>query len=142
MAILPMTRNAPPPRIYPNMNAIDGIRLTYNSGEPGAPGPFLKLNVPIPIGTAPAQAFVTGFDWHIRVASTGAATLSVGTLAQPTRFMNAEPLNAAAQDSADAATAYGYLSDDVEVIYALLQGSADLSNAVFTALLTYYAHSD
>jgi hypothetical protein len=138
-----------PARDYPNQNSLHGMAITYDSRPVsiiGAPAPItpstlLKLNTAVPIGTLPARAFVTGLDWSVAAASTGAATLDLGTIAAPTKWLTAVPLNAIAIGAAAAAT-LGYVANVDTVVVATLKGSADLSNAVFKFLLSYYSKAD
>jgi len=135
----------PPARDYPNINALNGIRYFFDAtpiqtvGGIQTPSALLKLNTPVVIGTIPAKAFVVGGSIHVKTATTGAATLDIGTKAAPTRFLTALPLNAALRDDDLLKTKIGIIGDSDTPIYATLKGSTDLSNGIFSVLLFYYA---
>jgi hypothetical protein len=141
-------RNPPPARDYPNINALHGIRYFFDStpiqtvGGIQTPSALLKLNTPMVIGTIPARAFVVGGSIHVKTATTGAATLDIGTKANPVRFLTALPLNAALRDDDLLKAKIGYIGDTDTPIYATLKGSPDLSNGIFSVLLYYYSKGD
>ncbi|RPJ80706.1 MAG: hypothetical protein EHM13_11615 [Acidobacteria bacterium] len=140
-------RNPAPARDYPNINALHGLRYFFDStpimtvGGIQQPSALLKLNTPVVIGTVPRRSFVIGGTVHVKTATTGAATLDIGTKANPTRFLQAMPLNAVIRED-DLPAELGYIGDVDTPIYAPLRGSTDLSNGVFSYLMYYYSKGD
>jgi len=141
--------NSPAPaRDYPNMNAYNGIRYFYDStpvetaGGIQTPSALLKLNKPMLIGTIPRLAFVVGGSIHVKKVTTGAATLDLGTKADPVRFLTALPLSVLLRDDDLLKTKIGIIGNADTPIYATLKGSADLSGGIFSILLFYYAKGD
>jgi hypothetical protein len=136
-------KKPPPPRDYPNMNALHGIRFHFDStdiqtvGGIQTPQSGLKFNAPVLVGTIPAKAFIHGMTWHVLKATTAACTLDVGTKAAPTKWLAAGPLNAVARNDA-AATTYGYIGDSDTPVYATLKGNADPAGGIFSFLIYYY----
>jgi hypothetical protein len=134
-----------PARDFPSMNALNAVRYFFDAtpietiGGIQQPSALLKLNKPMLIGTIPGKAFVVGGSIHVKTATTGAATLDIGTKANPVRFLTALPLNAALRDDDLLKTKIGIIGDSDTPIYATLKGSADLSNGIFSILLYYYA---
>jgi hypothetical protein len=146
MAALSKTK---PPRDYPNMNAVLALSLTLDLRPrvvAGATQPVpgsssgLRLNTPVAIGTIPAGSFLVASGVSVKAATTGAATIDIGTEAAPTKYFAATPLNATAYLEGNSTT-LGVV-DAETVVYATLKGSADLSNGLAKVVIAYYAKND
>lgn len=135
MALRPMTGGAKPARTYPNMNAVQGVRLHWRLG---APGVGLPDGIPVPIGTIPAGSFLMSLAGDVQTPAAG-ITLDIGTQASPTRWLAAQSL-AVAGLFGGVDQNMGYVADDT-VVYATLHGTVGADGEA-TVLLTYYTQKD
>lgn len=137
-----------PPRDYPNMNALLGIRGFWDVGSQ-APGTILRVDTPVVLGKVPALAFITYATVSCSVVVTGPTTpiLDIGLRDPATGVVTRQGLVAAADltalgITAGAGASRGVQASEQEVV-AILGTSGGLPTAGrFNALVTFYAKRD